>query len=1026
MLNTDSPDFTSNLNQKALEDIPVNNRRWSALALTTPGIVADSSGFGLISVRAMPTTQNNVEIDGADDNNAYYAEERGRTREAYSTSENAVREFAVNSGVYSAEYGRAAGAMINSVTKSGTNQIHGALYFYDRESNWNAFQEYSKVTNANYTAGNPIPTSFTTLPYKPEDVRKIYGFTVGGPIMKDKLFWMYTYDQQSRIFPAIDIPGSPATFYTLPDATQPAGTTCTATGYMAGASAVDQVACTLAARLAAGGVAPLGGAASGSYAAGYNAYVAGIAGNGSALGLLSDLGYEPREGYQEINTPKLTWQVNPKNQVNILYHRLRWDSPGGVQTASVLGYAVDTTGNDFVKLDYGVGKLSTQISGTLSNEVLFQYGRELLDENQQTFSAYTKQNLTAASGNVPEVDLLNYSGGTGFYLGSPYYSYRPAQPSERKWQVEDTMYKSWGNHSLKFGADILHNDDYNNALNQTNPPAGGNGTAANGMYYYKYYGNYLADLYTKTSAAPVCDANHVQVATATATAVGNYECYATSGYGQAFGNPALDIQTLDWAIFAQDNWKISPRLTLELGLRFDQEVLPALPSALAVPPSATVALPPQTAQKPGNGTNFGPRIGFSYDVYGSGKTILRGGYGIYYGRITNGVLLGVLDDTGSLNGQYLGYTSPIAATAANASSAPRFPNNIAAVGSTAIPAAYYLSTSLKVPEIHEIDLQVQQDMGHGNVLAISYMGAQGRRLDNFLNTNLNPNTIANETITVSDSGHFGPLASGSTFTVPIFTSYNNPNFTNITGVFSNINSNYNALVAEFQNRSLKHIQFDINYTFSHALDYGTNSTTVTAVESWLSPYSSQRANYGNSSYNVPNRLNFYILYTLPNFVGQGSFLHYLTNGWNVDTSFQAQNGLPISLGDSGTLSYTSGGVTTGAITSGLYGSGFTSYLPMIGRNTYHYPTHWVDDARVSKDIAFTEKYNLTLMVQVFNVANKQNIDGYSSTSGYTLAGNGVGTGTATWNTSFLVPSSSNNSGFLYTPRELEIAAKFHF
>jgi hypothetical protein len=111
VLNTDSPDFTSSLNQKAIEDVPINNRRWSALALTTPGIVADSSGFGLISVRAMPTTQNNVEIDGADDNNAYYAEERGRTREAYSTSENAVREFAVNTGTGSARMPRSGATM---------------------------------------------------------------------------------------------------------------------------------------------------------------------------------------------------------------------------------------------------------------------------------------------------------------------------------------------------------------------------------------------------------------------------------------------------------------------------------------------------------------------------------------------------------------------------------------------------------------------------------------------------------------------------------------------------------------------------------------------------------------------------------------------------------------------------------------------------------------------------------------------------------------------------------------------------
>ena len=115
LANTESPDFSETLSQKAIQNIPINNRRWSALAMTTPGVVADTSGFGLVSIRGISTVLNNVEIDGADDNDAYYSEERGRTREAYSTSGSAVREFAVNTGVYSAEYGRAAGGVITSV-----------------------------------------------------------------------------------------------------------------------------------------------------------------------------------------------------------------------------------------------------------------------------------------------------------------------------------------------------------------------------------------------------------------------------------------------------------------------------------------------------------------------------------------------------------------------------------------------------------------------------------------------------------------------------------------------------------------------------------------------------------------------------------------------------------------------------------------------------------------------------------------------------------------------------------------------
>ena len=98
------------------------------MTLLTPAATADTSGFGLIAFRAISPLLNNVEIDGADDNQAYYSEERGRTREGYSTSKYMIQEFQVNTGVYSAEFGRAAGGVINAISKSGTNDIHGVAY----------------------------------------------------------------------------------------------------------------------------------------------------------------------------------------------------------------------------------------------------------------------------------------------------------------------------------------------------------------------------------------------------------------------------------------------------------------------------------------------------------------------------------------------------------------------------------------------------------------------------------------------------------------------------------------------------------------------------------------------------------------------------------------------------------------------------------------------------------------------------------------------------------------------------------
>ena len=333
ILNYESPEISSVLSEKAVQDLPLNGGRWSDLTLLTPAAVGDSNGFGLISFRGISPILNNVEIDGADDNQAYYAEERGRTREGYSTSKYVIQEFQVNTGVYSAEFGRAAGGVINAVSKSGANVVHGIAYFSDRDNDWGAINPFTTNTTAVYSGSNPIPTSFVTAPYKPIDWRKEWGFDAGGPLKKDKLFWFYGFAQYRRNFPGTAKANSPGSFFALPDAAAPSGSDCNISGahagYMSGvaSSSVDQQACELAARLY-----NAGNSSYGSYAAGANAYATQL------TNLLSDLGNVPRTGNEELNTPKLDWQINSKNHLSVLYHRLRWDSPGGVQTQATNTY----------------------------------------------------------------------------------------------------------------------------------------------------------------------------------------------------------------------------------------------------------------------------------------------------------------------------------------------------------------------------------------------------------------------------------------------------------------------------------------------------------------------------------------------------------------------------------------------------------------------------------------------------------------------------------------------------------------
>jgi len=482
---------------------------------------------------------------------------------------------------------------------------------------------------------------------------------------------------------------------------------------------------------------------------------------------------------------------------------------------------------------------------------------------------------------------------------------------------------------------------------------------------------------------------------------------------QGYGNPVFGIGTLDYAVFAQDNWKVTPQLTLELGLRYDQELLPTEPASYVNPAV------PQTANHPNDKNNFGPRVGFSYDVFGHGKTVLRGGFGLYYGRLTNGILLNALLNTAYGQAQYT--TSFNSTATAAVPAGPKFPNVAAASAGVAIsPSVEYLDPHLQNPLVEEADMVLQQSVGKGTVVSLSYLGALGKELTNFLDFNLNPNK---ETVTVNivDSTGKGPLGpTGTTIPVQVFTSYNTPGttFGAITDVISNINSNYNALVAEVQNHTLHSVQFDVNYTWSHALDYNQNTTTTTSTTNWLDPYSNALANYGNGSYNVPDRVVAYAVYNLPKFVGSKNWASYLTNGWSLDDSFTGSSGLPLSI-------TVSGNVASNKVLTGWNGGGDTQYIPNIGRNTIKYPRHFVDDIRVQKQIDFTERYNLQLFVNVYNVANHQNIDGLNTT-GYAFTNGTTSSVTATYQTTLQTVTSSNASGFLFTPRQVEIAAKFSF
>ena len=168
----------------------------------------------------------------------------------------------------------------------------------------------------------------------------------------------------------------------------------------------------------------------------------------------------------------------------------------------------------------------------------------------------------------------------------------------------------------------------------------------------------------------------------------------------------------------------------------------------------------------------------------------------------------------------------------------------------------------------------------------------------------------------------------------------------------------------------------------------------------------------------------YALYNFPNLRSEHSYLKYATNGWSLNDTFQFQTGSPFSAAVSGSTS-------TVAISTNFNGAGGPSFIPQLGHNNYFQNRILVDDIRVEKEFPITERAHLQVFLQAFNVANHQNEStpfgtAFSLAKGPAPAAGATPTGTATYQANFGTVSKTNNSGFSYTPRQLELSARLFF
>lgn len=617
LVDTSKTDISTTIAQRQIDNLPINGRNYINFTLLNSQAARDETP----SIGAAPTSglnfggqrgrSNMVSVDGADaDDNSV-----GGVRAT--VSQEAVQEFQVITSNYNAEYGRAMGGVVNIVTKSGSNQIHGDIFGYLRDSAIQARNPFS--VDAVF---NPTTESFGTVPVKQSFTRVQGGATIGGPIQKDKTFYFFSYEisrQQETGFTSIGQGNFGFQTFAVPCAAAPAFLMTPTQGnfYQTNISALTGggANCNAPAAQPLIGAANLTGAATATALFGNapggpvtfplpidcNPSIPGNCGAANVVPLpasyipiVSTIGNFPTSDESSIYSLKIDHIWNAQNSSFVR---------GMVSPATITGIQVNAQNQTFGQnsgsrtsdqqtRDWAIiGQHTTSISSNLFNEARFQFARRGLH--------YGFSDLPG--GDLPAVNIA----GAAFFGREPFST---EDRTEKRYEWTDNLTWIKGNHTFKFGA------DYN--LIQLR-------SSKSQIFTLNYGGVYD---FTSLAASSLSSAF---AGLPGFTSVQAYGLGLPEFFYQGVGTSNSPFDNKVLGVFLQDSWKINRKLTVNYGVRYDVEWLPVFPAATTLNAEGEKAFGVLQGIPPDH-NNVAPRIGIAWDPFGHGTTVIRASYGFFY------------------------------------------------------------------------------------------------------------------------------------------------------------------------------------------------------------------------------------------------------------------------------------------------------------------------------------------------------------------------------------------------------------